>query len=92
MQIASASDPASTASPIAFIGGGNMASALIGGLRKAGVAPERILVVEPWDQQRARLLQAFGVVAQAHASAALVQASMVVWAVKPQAFKEAAQS
>ena len=90
MQTASASDPASTASPIAFIGGGNMASALIGGLRKAGVAPERILVVEPWDQQRARLLQAFGVVAQAHASAALVQASMVVWAVKPQAFKEAA--
>ena len=85
-----ASDPASTASPIAFIGGGNMASALIGGLRKAGVAPERILVVEPWDEQRARLLQAFGVAAHAHASAALVQASMVVWAVKPQAFKEAA--
>ena len=85
-----ASDSASAASPIAFIGGGNMASALIGGLRKAGVAPERILVVEPWDEQRARLLQAFGVVAHAHASAALAQASMVVWAVKPQAFKEAA--
>ena len=55
----------SSASPspnvIGFIGGGNMASALIGGLVKAGRPPASIVVVEPIEAQRARLVQAFGV-------------------------------
>jgi pyrroline-5-carboxylate reductase len=84
------SQPASLTAPIAFIGGGNMASALIGGLRRSGVAAKRILVVEPWGEQRARLQQDFGVEAAEHASAALAQAGLVVWAVKPQLFREAA--
>jgi pyrroline-5-carboxylate reductase len=84
------SQPASLTAPIAFIGGGNMACALIGGLRRSGGAAERILVVEPWAEQRARLRQDFGVEAAEHASAALAQAGLVVWAVKPQLFKEAA--
>ena len=37
---------------IAFIGGGNMASAVIGGLRKAGRPAASIIVVEPFEAQR----------------------------------------
>lgn len=75
---------------VAFIGGGNMASALIGGLVAAGRARENILVVEPFEAQRARLAQAFGVAAQAAADERLARAGTVVWAVKPQLFNEAA--
>jgi len=66
----------------AFIGGGNMASALIGGLVRGGLAPERIVVVEPFEAQRQKLLQQFGVVAEAAASSRLAAAGTVVWAVK----------
>jgi pyrroline-5-carboxylate reductase len=74
----------------AFIGGGNMASALIGGLIRSGLAPARIVVIEPFEAQREKLLQQFGVVAEASASARLASAGTVVWAVKPQLFAEAA--
>ncbi len=75
---------------IAFIGGGNMASALIGGLVRSGCTPADIVVVEPFEAQRSKLLQAFGVQAQAEANQRLLQAGTVVWAVKPQLFDEAA--
>jgi pyrroline-5-carboxylate reductase len=73
----------------AFIGGGNMASALIGGLVHGGVAPDRIVVVEPSEAQRATLAQRFGVHAEPAASPRLADAATVVWAVKPQSFAEA---
>ncbi len=76
---------------VAFIGGGNMASAIIGGLIRRGMPASQIQIVEPWAEQRTKLQADFGISAQAEPGAALASAGLVVWAVKPQTFREAAQ-
>lgn len=81
---------ADNASRIAFIGGGNMAGAIIGGLIRQGLPAGRITVVEPFEEARRRLDTQFGVHAEPVAGAALAGASLVVWAVKPQTFRDAA--
>jgi pyrroline-5-carboxylate reductase len=76
---------------IAFIGGGNMASAMIGGLIKQGTPTNSILAVEPFEPTRSKLLQDFGIKAMVAPSPVLAAAGLIVWAVKPQVFKDAAQ-
>ena len=76
---------------IAFIGGGNMASAIIGGLIKQGMRPLQIMVVEPHAPQQAKLKADFGIEAFSAPNSLLAQAATVVWAVKPQTFRVAAQ-
>jgi len=75
---------------IAFIGGGNMGSAIIGGLIRQGLPSSEIEVVEPFAPARDKLRAQFGIAAQERAGAALQRAGLVVWAVKPQTFGEAA--
>ncbi len=75
---------------LAFVGGGNMASAIIGGLLRAGRDAAAIVVVDPNAAQRERLGSDFGVATLPAADASLADAETLVWAVKPQFFAAAA--
>jgi pyrroline-5-carboxylate reductase len=74
---------------ICFIGGGNMASALIGGLLAKGHATRSLSVAEPNEETRERLASRFGVACGAAFENA---ADVIVFAVKPQNLQEAASA
>ncbi len=69
---------------IAFIGGGNMAQSLIGGLCKAGTPTISIHVAEPRQEAREVLRKNYGVVCTAVNPEAVQSARLWVFAVKPQ--------
>ena len=75
---------------IAFIGGGNMASAIIGGLISSGWTPSRITVVDPNADQRDRLAEQHGVHTTDDVAKAAA-ANIIVLAVKPQVIAAVAQ-
>lgn len=74
---------------IAFIGGGNMAAALISGMIGAGRAPTEIVVVEIDGARCAELQRRFGVAAATSGDESLRDADVVVLAVKPQQMRAA---
>ena len=75
---------------ITFIGGGNMAAALIGGLIGKGHAAAGIRAVEIQAEARARLAAQFGVACVDSVAAAAPLGDVVVLAVKPQQMRAAA--
>jgi pyrroline-5-carboxylate reductase len=69
---------------LAFLGGGNMGRALIGGLLRRGTRPEHISVGESFAPVRDALSADFGIQATPDNAVAVEAASVIVVAVKPQ--------
>ncbi len=69
---------------IAFIGGGNMAASLIGGLRAQGLPASAICASDPGTDRRTELHEAHGIDTFADNAQAVAGADVVVLAVKPQ--------
>lgn len=82
--------PGARSMNISFIGGGNMAQAIIGGLLKRGFDPAAIAVVEVLAEARERLARNGGVRCFGSAAEAAPYGELVVMAVKPQQMREAA--
>jgi pyrroline-5-carboxylate reductase len=75
---------------IVFIGGGNMASSLMGGLIADGFDASNIAVVEINQEKRAHLEQHFSVQTFEQLEGALEDRDVVVFCIKPQHFKNVA--
>ncbi len=74
-------------SQITFIGGGNMASCLIGGLLADGFPRQKIAVADPDAATRASLRERFGCQVSASSAAFIAAADVVILAVKPQVMR-----
>ena len=75
-------------SKITFVGGGNMARSLIGGLVATGMSNKTISVAEPKADLREKLTKDFGVNALEENASAVMGANVIVLAVKPQILQE----
>lgn len=74
---------------IAFIGAGNMANAIIGGLRARGVNAEQIIAADPYQPSLDNLREQHGVESAVDNTSAVTGADVVVLAVKPQVLETA---
>ena len=74
---------------ITFLGGGNMANALIGGMLKQGFSASGIDVIDPGAEARQKLADSYGVHCHESAASAPASPDVLVLAVKPQQMKEA---
>jgi len=77
---------------IGFIGGGNMAEALIAGLTQAGHPAARIVVSDLQDARLEHLRERYGITTEKDAAALAAMADMLVLAVKPQHMEQAVSS
>ncbi|HLY97127.1 MAG TPA: pyrroline-5-carboxylate reductase [Sideroxyarcus sp.] len=75
---------------LTFIGGGNMAKALVGGLIKRGYSPSKIRVVDVSKERCVELHNEFGVRAATEMMEAVANGDAVILAVKPQQLREVA--
>ena len=85
-QSLTATMPSLQESKLAFIGGGNMASAIIKGLVGQGTSKQNVTVSEPWDVNREKLA-AEGIPTTTSNVEAGKDADLVIIAVKPQVAK-----
>jgi pyrroline-5-carboxylate reductase len=76
---------------VVFIGGGNMADALIGGLLKGGLSANQIRAVEVDGAARRRLSDKYRIECAAEVRGTIRAGEVVVFAVKPQQMKDAAR-
>lgn len=74
---------------ITFLGGGNMANALIGGMLQRGFAAADMTVIDPGSEARARLQQTYAVRCLDSATALESAGDLLLLAVKPQQMREA---
>ena len=80
-------DPLMSTTRIAFIGAGNMAASLIGGLRAKGLDRAQIRASDPGVETRERVHAEHGIEVFADNADAIQGVDVVVLAVKPQAMK-----
>lgn len=76
---------------IAFIGAGNMASSLVGGLLARNFSPKNIFASDPYEVTRKNMTSQYGIYTADDNRAVVQKANVVVLAVKPQAMKVAAE-
>jgi len=74
-------------SKIGFIGGGNMAASLIGGLLDGGAPAENIVVGEPDPDRRQWLAQEYSIAVTNNNADVIARSEVVILAVKPQIMK-----
>ena len=75
---------------IAFIGGGNMASCLIGGMINNGFNRQQIIVSEPGKEAREKIGGQYGISTTESNRAAVAESDLIVLAVKPQVMRDVA--